>query len=489
MITLGIDIGTSGVKVVLVGDDDHVIASAAGRSQVVARSPASRAGSARTGGRPPADGLDELQGPHRGRTRRDARHRPVGPDARRDAARRRRPVLRPVHPVERRAQSQPSATELDARLAGAARRSPATSRCPASPRRSCCGCASTSRKCSRASPRCCCPRPTCAAPDRRDARGHVGCLGHAVARRRRSATGRERCSPRPACAASRCRGWSRAARPTGRAARGTRHGAGAFTRAPVVAGGAGDNAAGAVRRRRGARRATPSSRSGPRACCWPPRAHFAPDPARAVHAFCHAVPNTWHQMGVMLSAAASLAWWAARRRAPTKRELLAEIDAQASDPTPVLVPALSRRRAHAAQRRTRARRLPRPGRRHDTARSMTRAVLEGVAYAFADAQQALASAGTRLAATPTLIGGGARSPLWAQHHGRRAGRAAAPGRGERHRLRARRRAARAAGSRRQHAVARPRIGCALRRRPAEALHRDRHARWRGSTPMARDFAR
>ena len=31
--------------------------------------------------------------------------------------------------------------------------------------------------------------------------------------------------------------------------------------------------------------------------------------ARAVHAFCHAVPNTWHQMGVLLSAAASLAWW------------------------------------------------------------------------------------------------------------------------------------------------------------------------------------
>src|SRR4051794_36344545 len=35
---------------------------------------------------------------------------------------------------------------------------------------------------------------------------------------------------------------------------------------------------------------------------------FAPDPEGRVHAFCHAVPGAWHTMGVMLSAAGSLQW-------------------------------------------------------------------------------------------------------------------------------------------------------------------------------------
>src|SRR5205807_9401018 len=36
--------------------------------------------------------------------------------------------------------------------------------------------------------------------------------------------------------------------------------------------------------------------------------HFAADPQARVHAFCHAVPDAWHAMGVMLSAAGSLRW-------------------------------------------------------------------------------------------------------------------------------------------------------------------------------------
>jgi xylulokinase len=35
---------------------------------------------------------------------------------------------------------------------------------------------------------------------------------------------------------------------------------------------------------------------------------YAPDARARVHVFCHAVPDTWHAMGVMLSAAGSLAW-------------------------------------------------------------------------------------------------------------------------------------------------------------------------------------
>ena len=37
-------------------------------------------------------------------------------------------------------------------------------------------------------------------------------------------------------------------------------------------------------------------------------ARVRPDPQARVHVFCHAVPGTWHAMGVMLSAAGSFAW-------------------------------------------------------------------------------------------------------------------------------------------------------------------------------------
>jgi len=51
---------------------------------------------------------------------------------------------------------------------------------------------------------------------------------------------------------------------------------------------------------------------------------YRPEPARAVHAFCHAVPRRWHQMGVMLSAAASLNWAAAALRLGSAAHLLAQ---------------------------------------------------------------------------------------------------------------------------------------------------------------------
>ena len=57
-------------------------------------------------------------------------------------------------------------------------------------------------------------------------------------------------------------------------------------------------------------RAPASSRSAPRACSSSPTTAIAPNPASAVHAFCHAVPDTWHQMGVILSAAGALEWLA-----------------------------------------------------------------------------------------------------------------------------------------------------------------------------------
>ena len=77
----------------------------------------------------------------------------------------------------------------------------------------------------------------------------------------------------------------------------------------VVAGGAGDCAASAI----GLGAIAPADAFlslGSSGVMFRVTDRFVPAPASAVHAFCHALPDLWHQMGVMLSAAASLAWLA-----------------------------------------------------------------------------------------------------------------------------------------------------------------------------------
>lgn len=180
-------------------------------------------------------------------------------------------------------------------------------------------------------------------------------------------------------------------------------------RAPVIAGGAGDNAAGAVGL--GAIRAGDAFVSlGTSGVLWATTAAFAPAPARAVHAFCHAVPGTWHQMGVMLSAAASLAWWSRVAGVP-EAQLLEEVDPARESSACWFIPYLEGERTPHNDARVRGAFVGLDGGcgRAD----MTLAVLEGVAYAFRDMHEALASAGTRLSRAD-VIGGGARSPLWSQ---------------------------------------------------------------------------
>ena len=82
-----------------------------------------------------------------------------------------------------------------------------------------------------------------------------------------------------------------------------------MARAPVVAGGAGDNAAAAC----GIGAVEPGQAFvsiGTSGVLFVSNAGFSPNTANAVHAFCHAIPETWHQMGVILSATASLEWLA-----------------------------------------------------------------------------------------------------------------------------------------------------------------------------------
>jgi xylulokinase len=182
-----------------------------------------------------------------------------------------------------------------------------------------------------------------------------------------------------------------------------------FAQAPIIAGGAGDNAAGAVGL--GAVRAGDAFVSlGTSGVLWATTPAFAPAPQRAVHAFCHAVPDTWHQMGVLLSAAASLAWWASVAGAD-EAKLLRDVDPRKPCAPCWFTPYLNGERTPHNDPAVRGAFAGLDG--AASRADLTLAVLEGVAYAMRDAQEALASAGTHLGEAD-IIGGGARSPLWSQ---------------------------------------------------------------------------
>lgn len=183
-----------------------------------------------------------------------------------------------------------------------------------------------------------------------------------------------------------------------------------FDQVPVIAGGAGDNAAGAVGV--GAVNAGDAFVSlGTSGVLWATTAGFAPAASQGVHAFCHALPDLWHQMGVQLSAAASLAWWA-RTTGVNEARLLDELDHADPGPAPCwFLPYLNGDRTPHNDSTVRGGflQLSADTERHD----MTQAVLEGVAFAFRDGRDALATAGTQLTEAD-LLGGGARSARWSQ---------------------------------------------------------------------------
>ena len=177
--------------------------------------------------------------------------------------------------------------------------------------------------------------------------------------------------------------------------------------APVVAGGAGDNAAGAVAL--GAIRPGDAFVSlGTSGVLFVSTERFRPYPERAVHAFCHAVPGVWHQMGVTLSAADSLAWWAGVA-GRGEAELLAEVGVPGAPSEAVFLPYLGGERTPHNDGGLRA---GFAGLSHRTDRAaMTQAVLEGVAFSLRDCLDALAASGT-VVESATAIGGGSRSRAW-----------------------------------------------------------------------------
>ena len=179
-------------------------------------------------------------------------------------------------------------------------------------------------------------------------------------------------------------------------------------RVPVAAG-AGDQAAGAL----GVGVVKPGEASlslGTSGVLFVASDSFRANPDRAVHAFCHCLPDTWHQMSVILSAASCLTWVTQLVGAKDEGTLLAEIEA-ADRPGDALLflPYLSGERTPHNDPNATGTFL---GLTHGTDRvALGRAVLEGVAFAFADAQDALLSAGTGIDSV-SVIGGGARSAYW-----------------------------------------------------------------------------
>jgi xylulokinase len=175
-----------------------------------------------------------------------------------------------------------------------------------------------------------------------------------------------------------------------------------------VAGGAGDNAASACGMGTvGEGHAFVSL--GTSGVLFAANAAYLPNPESAVHTFCHALPDTWHQMGVILSATDSLNWLS-EITGKDAAHLTGELGDTLKPPTGVtFLPYLSGERTPYNDSAIRG---AFTGLGHESGRTaLTQAVLEGVAFAFRDSFEALKTAGTTLERV-TAIGGGSRSRYW-----------------------------------------------------------------------------
>ncbi|QBQ96785.1 xylulokinase [Paraburkholderia pallida] len=140
---------------------------------------------------------------------------------------------------------------------------------------------------------------------------------------------------------------------------------------------------------------------------------FRPNPASAVHAFCHAIPERWHQMSVVLSAASCLRW-VCKLTGTDEPTLLAEVERLAPQTlaqAPLFLPYLSGERTPHNDPYAQGVFF---GMTHATDRALLGyAVLEGVTLALTDGLDALRAAGTEVGPL-SMLGGGARSVYWAQ---------------------------------------------------------------------------
>ncbi len=184
-----------------------------------------------------------------------------------------------------------------------------------------------------------------------------------------------------------------------------------LSRKVVIAAGAGDVAAGGI----GAGIVNPGDgfiSLGTSAQIFLADTAHQPDPGRLVHAFCHALPDRWFRMAALLNGASPLsvfARWSGTRDVAT---LLAEAEAGFNGPSSLLaLPYLYGERTPHNDPLARAAII---GMTYSTTRAdVVQAILEGVAFSLADGLDVLAAASARPKSV-ALIGGGARSAFWAK---------------------------------------------------------------------------
>jgi xylulokinase len=138
---------------------------------------------------------------------------------------------------------------------------------------------------------------------------------------------------------------------------------------------------------------------------------YSADPEGRAHVFCHAVPDSWHAMGVMLSAAGSLQWL---RDVVAPGKSFGELTAEAERWPPgsegvAFLPYLAGERTPHADPGARAA-FAGLSLRHDRG-ALVRAVLEGVAFGLRDSLELLRGLGVE-PQVGLVSGGGARSDLW-----------------------------------------------------------------------------
>lgn len=180
----------------------------------------------------------------------------------------------------------------------------------------------------------------------------------------------------------------------------------------VVAGG-GDNAAGAVGT--GVVNAGDALISlGTSGVIFSVSDKFRANPKAAAHAFCHALPDRWHTMSVMLSAASCIDWGCkiTHTKSPAAFIRLAEdcdkTDSGGGDRITFL-PYLSGERTPHNDPYAKGVLF---GMTHDTTReNIAKSVLKGVAFGLADGLDALIDAGGQIDKL-SVIGGGSRSAFW-----------------------------------------------------------------------------
>jgi xylulokinase len=133
-----------------------------------------------------------------------------------------------------------------------------------------------------------------------------------------------------------------------------------------------------------------------------------------MHAFCHALPGTWHQMSVMLSAANGLAWVKRLLGAESEAALLAQaaqLTAEQRERAPIFLPYLNGERTPHNNPHAQGVFFGLTN-EHGVA-TLAWSVIEGVSFGLLDGWMSLGETPGEVHSL-SLVGGGARSALWAQ---------------------------------------------------------------------------